>query len=41
MFASLWPKRAATFEEIGPENGLAYFILVHLTKPYVVNMAEP
>ena len=35
------PEQVANFEEIGPENDVANFPSVHLTKPYSVNMAEP
>ena len=31
----------ANFKEIGPENDVANFLSIHLTKPYSVNMAEP
>ena len=34
------PKQAANFKEIEPENDLANFLLVHLTKSFSVNMAE-
>ena len=33
------PKQAANFEEIGPENDPANFLLFHLTNHYSVNMA--
>ena len=32
--------RRPIFEEIGPETDLANFILVHLTNPYSVIMAD-
>ena len=35
-----WPEQA-NFEEIGPENDLAYFLSVHSTNPYSVDVAEP
>ena len=35
-----WPEQA-NFKEIRPENDVALFLSVHLTKPYSANMAEP